>query len=277
MATLRVPTPTGDLVGEITGDGPLVLLLHGGPGLSDYLGSLTPELEDGYTVAHYTQRGLAPSTEDGALDVAAHIADAVAVAEHLSAAPLILAGHSWGGHLAMHLVASCPERFIACLVIDPLGAIGDGRMEEFGAELGRRVPVAGQARLAELNEQEERDGVLPNDLAVEQLRLYWPAYFPEPAEAPPIPALQIAARQIETWHSMMAELPGLEERLTGCTVPTAFVHGGQSPMPLAASTESAAVMADAVVDVVDAAGHFIWMDVPGAVRRSLDALAQRAL
>jgi pimeloyl-ACP methyl ester carboxylesterase len=135
----------------------------------------------------------------------------------------------------MHVLARDPDRFAAGLVIDPLGAIGDGRMAEFGTEIDRRVPAAGKARLAELNAQEERDGSLPTDLALEQLALYWPAYFPEPESA------------------------------------------GASPMPLEASTESAAVTADARVDVVGGAGHFIWLDVPGAVRRSLDALAQRAL
>lgn len=277
MATLRVPTRDGDLVGEVTGDGPRVLVLHGGPGLSDYLAPLAAELDDGFTVAHYTQRGLAPSTEDGDLDVAAHVADAIAVVDHLGWHRPILAGHSWGGHLAMHVLARHPDRFSAGLVIDPLGAIGDGRMAEFGAEMDRRVPAAGKARLAELNAQEERDGSLPNDLALEQLGLYWPAYFPEPESAPPMPDMRIALRQMETWHSMVAEMPGLEARLTGCPVPTTFVHGGSSPMPLEASTGSAAVMADARVEVVDGAGHFIWMDVPGAVRRALDALAQRAL
>ena len=33
-----------------------MLLLHGGPGMTDYMGSLLPEL-DGYRVALFQQRG----------------------------------------------------------------------------------------------------------------------------------------------------------------------------------------------------------------------------
>jgi len=36
-----------------------VLLLHGGPGMTDYMQSLLPEL-DGYRAASFQQRGLAP-------------------------------------------------------------------------------------------------------------------------------------------------------------------------------------------------------------------------
>jgi proline iminopeptidase len=53
----------GKLVGWVAGDGPPVLLLHGGPGMNyDYLDDLAGELVDGFLVASYQQRGLEPST-----------------------------------------------------------------------------------------------------------------------------------------------------------------------------------------------------------------------
>ena len=53
----------GLLRGSLTGSGDPLLLLHGGPGLSgDYLQPVVDELADGYRVATYQQRGLAPST-----------------------------------------------------------------------------------------------------------------------------------------------------------------------------------------------------------------------
>jgi pimeloyl-ACP methyl ester carboxylesterase len=62
---------TGDhkLVGWKAGSGPVVVVLHGGPGLSEYTESLLPELSDHYTVVRYQQRGLAPSTTSGPFDV----------------------------------------------------------------------------------------------------------------------------------------------------------------------------------------------------------------
>jgi proline iminopeptidase len=274
MDTFRAATPTGHLVGTVGGEGPPVLLLHGGPGLSDYLGALADELRDAYTVATYTQRGLAPSTEDGAMDVATHVADALLVADHLGWERPVLGGHSWGGHLTLHILAAHPERFAAALVIDPLGAVGDGTMAEFVAALEARVPRDNLPRLAELDVLEEA-GPLPSDLVLEQFRLAWPAYFADPANAPEMPDMGLSPRQDEVWSDMLAALPGLEATLSDCPVPTTFVHGAHSPMPVRASTESAAVMRDATVEVVPDAGHFIWLDAPGAVRRSLDALQQR--
>jgi pimeloyl-ACP methyl ester carboxylesterase len=54
-------------------------------------------------------------------------------------------------------------------------------------------------------------------------------------------------------------------------VPTRFVHGAASPMPATASTDTAKLVG-APVDVVPDAGHFLWLEAPGAIRRNLDSL-----
>lgn len=276
MTDFRAPTPTGDLVGQVVGTGPEILLLHGGPGLSDYLTPLADELRDVYTVATYTQRGLAPSAVGTTTSVAGHVADVLAVADHLGWERPVLGGHSWGGHLTLHVLAERPSRWRAALVIDPLGGVGDGGSAQFGAELERRTPEANRARAAEIQALEEQSGPLPTQLHLEHLGLVWPAYFPDPATAPPMPAIEIAADQDHIWGDIVASLPRLETALAGCPVPTRFVHGELSPMPLTASTETAALMGRAEVDVIEGAGHFIWMDAPGAVRRSLDRLLRDA-
>ena len=60
--------------------------------------------------------------------------------------------------------------------------------------------------------------------------------------------------------------------LAGSPVPTLFVHGGASPMPVSVSEDSAAAIgAAARVVVVPGSGHFVWYENPGAVRAALDA------
>ena len=110
--------------------------------------------------------------------------------------------------------------------------------------------------------------------AVESLRLYWPAYFADPAAAPPFPHLQLSLEAYSaTFESLHAELPGLAGRLAGLAVPTLFLHGAASPMPFAASTDTAqAIGLAAAVQLLDGAGHFVWLDRPGAVRAALDHL-----
>ena len=77
--------PGGVITASQTGSGAPVLLLHGGPGLSDYTAPLAAELDDAFTVIRFQQRGLEPSTTAGPFDIDRHVADAVAVLD--AAAP----------------------------------------------------------------------------------------------------------------------------------------------------------------------------------------------
>src|SRR5689334_1229485 len=89
----------GQVVGWLSGDGPPLLLLHGGPGLSEYLQPLAAELAPAFSVFRYQQRGLAPSATEGDRSVDGHVADAVSVLDGLGWERAWVAGHSWGGHL----------------------------------------------------------------------------------------------------------------------------------------------------------------------------------
>ena len=51
-----------------------------------------------------------------------------------------MVGHSWGGHLALHVAMVLPERLLGVVAVDPLGSVGDGRWPEFDEEIFRRTP-----------------------------------------------------------------------------------------------------------------------------------------
>jgi pimeloyl-ACP methyl ester carboxylesterase len=272
----RAPVAGGELVGHVGGVGPELLLLHGGP-LSNYLEPLADELRDGYRVATYQQRGLEPSTLAEPYDVASHLGDVIAVLDHLGWKRATVGGHSWGGYLLLHVLVTHPDRVAAALVVDPLGGVGDGGFPAFGAELVRRTPTEAVAR-AEMLDQRLMEGIATEAEAIESLRIFWPAYFPSPGRAPAFPELRINAVSAgATLESAVAELPGLADRLAGSRVPTTFVHGAASPMPVTASTDTAEVIGTAArVVVVPDAGHFMWMDVSGCLRGPLDELAELA-
>ena len=273
----EAPVPGGALVGNVAGDGTPVLLLHGGPGLGgEYLEELVPELVDGYRVARYQQRGLPPSTAMAPYDVATQAADVTLVLDALGWDRAVVVGHSWGGHLLLHVVAAHPERLLAAVVVDPLGGVGDGGEELFAAEMSARTPAEDVARMEELDAR-AMAGLGTSEEAQESLRLVWPAYFADPSQAPEMPPTPLSVEAYsQTFDSVHEELPALAGRLAGTSVPTVFVHGASSPMPLTASTDSAAAMgANASVVVVPATGHFIWHESPGAVRAALDELLSR--
>lgn len=261
------------IAGRRAGTGPTVLLLHGGPGLGfDYLRDLADELAQENDVAWYQQRGQGPSAADGPYSVAADVGDARRVLDALGWERAYVVGHSWGGHLALHVAEAMPERLLGVLAVDPLGSVGDGRWPEFDEEIFRRTPEALRERARELDEL-AMGGQTNDELALEGMRLVWPAYFADPEAAPPMPDLRIAStRSAEMVPSIMAELPALEAGLPGIRVQVGFVHGSRSPMPLAASTDAADRIPGAWVEVVDGAGHFVWVEAPGAVREALRRL-----
>jgi len=261
------------IAGRRAGSGPPVLLLHGGPGLGfDYLRGLADELAQENDVAWYQQRGQEPSAAERPYTVAADVGDARRVLDALGWQRAYVVGHSWGGHLALHVAEAMPERLLGVLAVDPLGPVGDGRWPEFDEEMFRRTPEPVRARARELDEL-SMTGQADDELALEGMRLVWPAYFADPERAPPMPELRMASeRSAEMVPSIQAELPALEAGLPGIRVPVGFVHGSQSPMPLGASTDGVERIPGAWLEVVDGAGHFVWVEAPGAVRASLRRL-----
>ncbi len=169
-----------------------MLILHGGPGLSDYTSSLAAELAEDFTVYRYQQRGLRPSTTSGPFTVETHVSDVVAVLGAIESEQIFLVGHSWGGHLAMHVAVTHPERLLGLVVVDPLGAVGDGGESDMAQIMGERTAPEAAARAAELDDRAMRGEGTPGD-AMEALAIVWLAYFATPSEAPPMPIMDMFA------------------------------------------------------------------------------------
>jgi len=273
---LSLEVEGGSIVGWMSGEGPPLVLLHGGPGLSEYLRELAAELAPAFTVFRYQQRGLAPSVTEGDRSVEGHMNDLVRVLDGLGWSRPWIAGHSWGGHLAMHFAVAHPERTGVLVVIDPLGAVGDGGTEVFGENLMRQLPDDRRARVEELNAAEERGEQQPGDL-VEGLGLLWPYYFADPSGASPMPPMQGDHEgHLETWASVRAhfETGTLEHGLPRLEVPAIFIHGALDPIPAAEIERSAALVPGARIHVLEGIGHFPWLEQPGSVLQLLRAFAE---
>ncbi|HET7431410.1 MAG TPA: alpha/beta hydrolase, partial [Nocardioides sp.] len=232
----EAPTPDGPLHGTRWGagsGGPGVLLLHGGPGLTeDYLATLAGELVPGYDVATFRQRGNAPSPVGGPYSVTGHVADVAAVLDALGWERCWLVGHSWGGHLAFHCAVALPDRLLGVLAVDPLAAVGDGGAAVFEAEMLRRTPQEVRERAEELDRRAMAGEGTEED-ALESFRMVWPAYFADPDDVPPVPGglrLSVDAYS-QTWQDLVERLPALERSLGQVAVPLTVLAGEGSPMP----------------------------------------------
>jgi proline iminopeptidase len=271
-----ITTATGPIAGSESGQGPALLFLHGGPGLSDYADLLAPEL-GGWRTIHYQQRGLAPSTVEGPFTVERHVADAVGVLDARGVNRAVVIGHSWGAHLALQLAVAHPERVAGLVLIDGPGVTGDGGLPEMGQALIDRLSPGGRDRLQEIAGRMPADGPT-DDTATEQTAVLWPGYFANPAAAPAWPSTMrvSVAANAETMGSMLEQLAtGFAEPLSGITVPVAFVLGEQSPMPVTQGEEAAALIPSADVAAIPAAGHLPWVEHPGCIADALAGLRAR--
>jgi pimeloyl-ACP methyl ester carboxylesterase len=276
--SFQADTGTGVLIGWESGDGPPLLLLHGGPGLSDYMTMLGPETA-GWRAVGYQQRGIAPSATEGPFTDVRHAADAVAVLDAAGLREVVVLGHSWGGYLALRLAVAAPERVAGLVLVDPLGATGpSGGASDLGEALRGRLDAAA---LAKLSEMAARIGDrMPTDQeGTEQLALLWPGYFAVPAQAPPPPAgLAVSAVANEEGMASVADslAGGFGDRLAAVRAPAVFVLGEHSPMPVSQGQQTAALLPDAEVVVVEGAGHLPWHERPGCVTSALAAVRGRA-
>jgi len=242
--------------------------------MSDYLESLDGELASGYTVYRYQQRGLAPSTTLGPFSVESHAADALALLQAVTPAGAVIIGHSWGGYLAMHLAALRSDLIVGLVVVDPLGAVGDGGAADMARLVEERTSAEAMLRVNELDGRiEAGEGTVEE--ALESLALTWPARFADPASAPVMPPISFSLEcNADTWESVQQHLAKqtLVGLLPAVTIPTVFVLGSDSPIPPEHGLASAALIPSANVEVHEGCGHFPWIERPGVVRNAVDSL-----
>jgi pimeloyl-ACP methyl ester carboxylesterase len=269
----------GSLSGWITGSGPPVLLLHGGPGLSfGYLEDLAAELTEDFRVAAFQQRGIEPSTLEGPFTIGQAIEDVASVLDGLHWERALVVGHSWGGHLGLRFAAAHPERLIGLLAVDPIGVVGDGGMAAFEAEIIARTPKAARERARELDDRAMAGEGTPEE-SLESLQLVWPAYHADPETEAVMPAIDVS---IPAYSGMIGEIPeGTESvaaELAKGEVPYGIIAGAGSPIPWGQSAQATVELSSqAFLEVVPDAGHFVWLEAPGRVRDALKRVSATAL
>jgi proline iminopeptidase len=122
-----VVVPGGGLWTVSSGRGVPLVLCHGGPGSYDYLAPVAEMLDGVAEVHRFDQRGGGRSTGGGRWTLRALIEDLEALRRHWRHERWVLAGHSWGAHLALFYSLIHPERTLGLLFLNgPGGALGLG-------------------------------------------------------------------------------------------------------------------------------------------------------
>ncbi|MER5439884.1 alpha/beta hydrolase [Streptomyces sp. NPDC002790] len=258
---------------------PPVVLLHGGPGLPDYLGEVAAMIGDLAPVYRYDQRGTGRSPWRGRHTLARHVDDLAELLDTWHAPQAVLIGHSYGTDLASRFCLAHPGRVAATLLMcGPF--VGDWRTG-YRAERGRRMSAAQQARREALEELPDRT----EEQEVELLTLSWFTDHAEPERGHRWAAQDARRRRPVNW-AMNAELGSdgradpLDERLDelrACLpARTELLGGADDPRPVAALA-SLGRRLDVPLTRIEGAGHEPWLERPRAVRAHLRRFVRDAV
>src|SRR6058998_2594118 len=261
------------------GDGPPVVVLHGGPGAHhDYLLPQYDLLARGRTLLYYDQRGggRSPVGRDTPVGWQEHVADLEALRKHWAIDRLTLLGYSWGGLLAVLYALEHPDRVGQLALVAPAPLTARWR-EEFERRLSARLadPRIVRAR-AELSASglAQRDPEKYRRLA---FALSVAGYFKDPSRVKEMTPFRVTARtQQAVWQSLGDY--DLRDRVRktfpkGKAPRALLVHGVFDPMPIESARETAALLDTGVIEL--ATGHAPHVEATEDFVRALDRFLPR--
>ena len=237
------------------GVGPLVVVLHGGPGAHhDYLLPGFDTLARENTLIYYDQRGggRSPVKHGEPVGWREQVADLEALRELWDLPRLTLVGYSWGGLLAMLYATEYAERVEQLALVSPAPTWRAAR-EEFERRFQERnLDPELQAERQALRQS----GLRERDLDAYRQRVFQLSvvpYFHDPANASELTPFRVTARtQQEVWHSLGDY--DLRPSLREVRCPAMVIHGDDAPIPLSAARATAEAL-EAPLHVLPNCGH----------------------
>jgi proline iminopeptidase len=266
------------------GEGPPIVVLHGGPEFDhSYFLPELDRLAESFRLLYYDQRGRGRSTEGVRpedVTLGSEVEDIDRLRSHFGLESVAVLGHSWGGALAMEYAIRHPTRASHLILMDTAPASPHGWQALREALTRGRAPADREAMAAIA----ATDAYGRGDLAAEAeyLRHHFRMTVPRPEH---LEALVSRLRSNFTEESVLLAR-AIDQRLWGETalsaswdllpalrrldVPTLVLHGEHDFIPV----EVAAGIADAVpgarLAVLAGCGHFTYLEEPDRIHDEID-------
>jgi 2-succinyl-6-hydroxy-2,4-cyclohexadiene-1-carboxylate synthase len=257
---MRITVDDGvGLEAEVAGSGPVLLMVHGFPGVMEDFADHEADLARHATVVRFDLRGHGRSDKPDHADAYSFdrlAADTLAVADALGVDRFRLFGHSMGAMVARRVVLSAPDRVEALVLMGtsagtPRGV--DGDLADAGAAVAL---TEGMTVLRQLLDELDPLGTPAN----ERVRRERPGYI-EYGDRNffAVPAVAYAAILHEIAHQ-----PDQLDELRALRCPTLVIVGEQDAAFLADCQAIAEVVPGAELAVIEDAGHSPQFENPKA-------------
>lgn len=250
-----------------------VVMVHGGPGVPDYLAPVAGIIDDLCPVHRYDQRGTGGSPWEGRHTIARHVRDLALLLDAWGYDRVVLAGHSFGTDMASHFLLAQPGR-VAGLVHLAGPFLEPWRDADRAAQRARRS-AAQQARLDEL-------GAIASRTDAEETEYLTLSWFTDHADRARAWDWALAsARTLRPINYVMnsqlnaaKKTDPLESRVNElCELmpPGAVIIGGAGDTRPANALRRLGARLNREVVIIPGAGHDPWLEAPdqfGAVLRA---------
>jgi len=237
---------------ESEGDGPPLVLLHGGSGCRRHWDALVPHLAEEFTVVRPDRRGRGDSGDGSDYSLQREVEDLRAVLSTLDAGATVF-GHSFGGLVAL---AAVEDPDVERLVLyEPALLVGQHRGDDLAARMRRRLEAGDRCDAMRIF-YEESGGL--QDVTRTP---WWP-------EAVPFERAETVVRENEAIEeTALGDLPTP-------SVPSLLLTGEEGPEHLRdAVFELEADIPDVRLVELDGVGHVATMQAPGRVAEPVVAFA----
>jgi pimeloyl-ACP methyl ester carboxylesterase len=236
-------------------EGPLVAVLHGGPGAAGSVASLARDLASLCRVLEPLQRRSGPVP----LTVSRHVADLAAILPE----PAILVGWSWGAMLGLSFAVAHPDR-VRSLILVGCGTYDVAARAAYHDAMAERLGPAGRARQAELQRRlEQAADVATRDRVGAALgKLASRAQAFEPLAEDGEVQFDATGHQ-ETWRDVLRLQDNAVEpqAFAAITCPVLMLHGRDDPHPGPAIRDSLLpYLTHLEYEELSRCGHAPWLE-----------------
>jgi pimeloyl-ACP methyl ester carboxylesterase len=249
--------PGARLYYEVSGSGPVLLMIHGAPADAAVFAPIVGLLENDYTIVRYDTRGISRSSVDdpaAEIPVAVHADDARRILAEFGDEPADVFGSSGGAVIGLALTERSPERVRAILAHEPplveflpevdarraaVQEIAEAyRTQGVGAAMGQFIVLAGGQ-----DESPPPSAATPDPAMLERLQQNFDTLFarylvPITTYEPDVTTLQAGPSRVEigVGETTVGDMPhdaalALAERLGVAAVTFPGGHGGYTEYP----------------------------------------------
>jgi proline iminopeptidase len=255
------------------GEGPGVVLLHGGPGLWDYLEPVADILEDRMTVHRYEQRGCGRSSSIPPFNVGAMVVDLERLRRQWNHSNWFVLGHSWGADLGLAYALAFPDRVKGLVYVSGTGL--DLEWKDIYRTTQRlRLTPEQWLELGKLRSKMTRAGEsITEETDSAYCRLLWSSDFADRRRAPQLinslvragrrPNYEVNREILEDWRRLILE-GEMKKQARDLKVPVLIMHGEEDPRPSQIANRLGEILKGAQIVLLPKVGHYPWLEDPKA-------------